>query len=309
MTSSRYKIIVNPTSGRGNGERIVPSLEESLHKYDLTFELVRTEYPAHAIELAREAAVSGFDIVIGVGGDGTANEVVNGLVQATEDGRVDVAMGMLAAGRGNDFAYGMGMPTDLDLACRVLAEDRRKMIDIGHISGGLISEGRYFGNSVGIGFDAVVTMEAAKMTWLSGVPSYLVAVLKTIFLYYKAPQVQIEYDTQTMSLPALMISIMNGKRQGGTFYMTPESKNDDGLFDICIVHEVSKPRIFTLIPHFLKGTQFSEKEVQLRQASQVTVTAVHGGLPAHMDGEIISVDSTELVIELLPKRLQLICPA
>ena len=175
-------------------------------------------------------AVSGFDVVVGVGGDGTANEVVNGLVQATEDGPVDVTMGILAAGRGNDFAYGMGMPTDLDQACRVLAEGRRKLIDIGHVRGGYFPEGRFFGDSVGIGFDAVVTVEAAKMTWLSGVPSYLVAVLKRIFLYYQAPQVQIEYDTQTMSLPALMISIMNGIRQGGTFYMTPESENDDGLF-------------------------------------------------------------------------------
>lgn len=90
--------------------------------------------------------------------------------------------------------------------------------------------------------------------------------------------------------------------------MTPDAKNDDGLFDLCIVHEVSKPRIFSLVPRFLKGTQFSQKEVQLQQAGHVKLTALLGVLPAHMDGEIISSDATELEIKLLPRCLQVICP-
>ena len=170
------------------------------------------------------------------------------------------------------------MPEDLDKACHILAADRRKTIDVGSM-GRSICDRRYFGNSLGIGFDAVVTMEALKMTWLSGVPNYLLAVLKTVFLYYKAPQVELRLTTEQMVLPALMISVMNGTRQGGTFYMTPDAKNDDGLFDLCIVHEVSKPRIFTLVPHFLKGSQYGQKEVQLRQANQVTVTALKVGSP------------------------------
>jgi diacylglycerol kinase (ATP) len=308
MNNGRYKIIVNPTAGRGNGARVIPSLEASLRKYGLDFDLEQTQAPGHAIDLAREAAVSGYSIVVGVGGDGTANEVVNGLVQATENGRIDVTMGALGAGRGNDFAFGIGMPAGLDEGCRVLAEGRRREIDIGHVQGGIFPDGRYFGNSLGIGFDAVVSMEAMKMTRLSGVPSYLVAVLKTVFLYYHAPQVLLNYDGQELALPALMISIMNGRRQGGTFIMSPDAHNDDGLFDLCIVRGVSRPRIFTLIPHFLKGSQFSQKEVQFRQAGVVICTAVQGALPAHLDGEIMSVNGTNLAIKILPRRLQVICP-
>jgi YegS/Rv2252/BmrU family lipid kinase len=302
----RYQIIVNPTAGRGNGERIIPALGASLGKYGIDFELVRTERPFHAADLARQAAEDGFATVVAVGGDGTANEVINGLMQVKKNGHLETALGAIGAGRGNDFAYSLGMPADLDEACRVLAEGQRKRIDVGLMRGGIFPDGRYWGNSLGIGFDAVVSMEALKMTRLKGMVSYLVAVLKTVFLYYQAPQVEIKYGEQMLALPALLVSIMNGRRQGGVFIMAPESRNDDGLFDLCIVREVSKGRIFTLIPTFFSGAQFGQKEVHFLQAEQVTVTAVRGVLPAHLDGEIISRDGQELSIELLPRQLEAI---
>jgi YegS/Rv2252/BmrU family lipid kinase len=302
----RYQIIVNPTAGRGNGERIIPALRANLDKYGVDFELVRTERPFHAADLARQAAEEGFDVVVAAGGDGTANEVINGLMQVKEKGRLKTAMGVIGCGRGNDFAYSAGMPDDVDEACRILAAGQRKRMDVGHVQGGLYPDGRYFGNSLGIGFDAVVGFEAVKMTRLSGAVSYLVAVLKTVFLYYKAPQVEIGYDGQVLSLPALLISIMNGQRQGGLFMMAPESENDDGLLDLCIVHEVSKGRIFTLIPHFFSGSQFGQEEVQFLQTDGVMVRARQGVLPAHLDGETLSKAGRELVIKLLPGQLDLI---
>jgi YegS/Rv2252/BmrU family lipid kinase len=275
-----------------------------LRQNGLDFELVRTERPFHAADLAYAAAGEGFDVVVAVGGDGTANEVINGLMQAREKGVSKTAVAALGAGRGNDFSFSLGMPADLDEACRVLAKSRRKRIDIGHMRGGIFPDGRYFGNSLGIGFDAVVSIEALKMTRLSGMLSYLVAVLKTVFLYYQAPQVEIRCTETTVSLPALLVSIMNGRRQGGIFMMSPASQNDDALFDICVVREVSRPRIFTLIPHFISGSQFGQKEVRLLQGARVTVTAVEGVLPAHLDGEIISREGQELQVEMVPGALQ-----
>lgn len=304
-----YKIIVNPTSGRGNGARIIPQLEQCLRTHGVDFELVRTERPLHAIELAQQAAQDGFGIVVGVGGDGTANEVVNGLMLAKLAGADQTAMGILAAGRGNDFAYGVGMPDGLEASCQILAQGRRRRIDVGRVTGGLFPDGRFFGNSVGIGFDAVVGFEAVKITWLTGFPSYLVAALKTIFLYYNAPQVEIAYDGQVMTLPALMVSIMNGQRQGGAFMMSPQSRNDDGLFDLCIAEGVSRRRIFTLIPHFFKGSQFSQPEIRFGQTNKLVVTAVTGVLPAHADGETLCTDGSQLTLELLPQQLDVLCPA
>ena len=188
-----YKIIVNPIAGRGDGERSIPQIESALSEYGLDFDLVRTERPWHAAELAKEAAAAGHDVVVAVGGDGTANEVLNGLMQAKREGAGTAAMGLLSVGRGNDFAYGVDIPSDLQVACQVLAQGQRRAIDVGRVAGGLYPEGRYFGNGIGVGFDAVVGFEAVKMTWLHGFPSYIVAVLKTVFLYYKAPLVTIEF--------------------------------------------------------------------------------------------------------------------
>ncbi|MBE9470851.1 MAG: diacylglycerol kinase family lipid kinase [Chloroflexi bacterium] len=311
---SKYKIIVNPTAGRGASEQAIPHIERMLNEYDLDFDLVRTERPWHAAELAQEAATAGYDVVVAVGGDGTANEVLNGLMQAkrvseSASQREECAMGILCVGRGNDFAYGMGIPADLEEGCRALAQDHRRVVDVGRVAGGLYPEGRYFGNGVGIGFDAVVGFEAVKMTRLTGFPSYIVAVLKTVFLYYKAPLAKIEYDGETITQPSLMISIMNGQRMGGGFYMAPEGKPDDGLFDLCIAHEVSRPRIFGLIPHFMRGTQATQEPIKMEQARKVVVTAVEGVLPAHADGETLCTTGQRLEMELLPRQIEIICPS
>ena len=310
---TKYKIIVNPTSGRGTGERSIPQIEHTLSEYNLDFDLVRTERPWHAAELAQEAIVSGYDVVVAAGGDGTANEVLNGLMQAghgrrpapaVEEGTC--AMGILCVGRGNDFAYGMGIPTDLEAGCRALAQDHRRTVDVGRVTGGLYPQGRYFGNGVGIGFDAVVGFEAVKMTWLTGFPSYIVAVLKTIFLYYKAPLAKIEYDGQTITQPSLMVSIMNGQRMGGGFMMAPEGKPDDGLFDLCIAHEVSRARIFGLVPHFMKGTHVGREPITMAQARRVTISSPDD-LVAHMDGEVLCTDAHRIECEILPRRLRVRC--
>jgi diacylglycerol kinase family enzyme len=201
----RYKIIVNPVAGRGDGERVISQVERMLSGYGLDFDLVRTERPWHASDLAQEAVAAGYDSVVTVGGDGTANEVLNGLMRAKQAGAGTCAMGILCVGRGNDFAFGVGIPTDLEAGCQALAQGHRRTMDVGRVVVGLYPDGRYFGNGVGIGFDAVVGFEAVKMTWLHGFPSYIVAVLKTVFLYYKAPLATIEYDGQTITQPSWML--------------------------------------------------------------------------------------------------------
>ncbi|MFB0537561.1 MAG: diacylglycerol kinase family protein [Anaerolineae bacterium] len=303
----KYKIIANPAAGRGAGERTIPQIERLLTKYSLDFDMVCTKRPWHAAELAREAVIAGCDVIVAVGGDGTANEVLNGLMGAKQAGKHSFAMGVLSVGRGNDFAHGIGVPHDLEHACQVLVEDHRRMIDVGQVVGGMYPQGRYFGNCVGVGFDAIGTIEAAKLPRLGGFLSYFVAVLKTIFLYYKAPLTTVEYDGQTLTQPSLMISIMNGRRLGGGFKMAPDAEPDDGLFDLCIAREVSRARMFSLIPYFLRGTQATQEEITIGQAARIWITAVEGSLPAQTDGEILCIDGQHLEIELLPRQIEVVC--
>lgn len=305
----RYMLIVNPISGRGTGRKIAPTIDKIMTSLDLDFEVTFTEAPLHAIELAKVAAEKGYDVVVAVGGDGTANEVLNGVVKANlESPKTPTAMGLISVGQGNDFGFGLEIPVDVEAACALLKSDSRKRIDVGRVEGGDFPKGRYFGNSVGIGFDAVVGFVALRQKPLHGFPSYLLATLKTMFLYYKAPKVMILLGGKEIVKQTLMISIMNGRRLGGGFMMAPEAEMDDGHFDICIADQVSRMRIATLIPHFLKGTQATQDPIHISTAKRLSVQALEGSLPAHADGETICVDGENLDIEILPNHLGFITP-
>jgi len=305
---TRLMIIVNPVSGRGNGERTYPLIEQRLRGLGLDFAMRRTEYVGHANRLAQEAAAAGWDVVVAAGGDGTANEVLDGLVRARQPGTVNPALGLIPVGRGNDFGFGVGVPHDLDIACQALGVGQRKWIDVGFVEGGDYPQGRYFGNGVGIGFDAVVGFEALKLKRLSGFPSYIVAALKTIVLYFNAPTVRIELDGQDLTQQALMVSIMNGRRMGGGFMMAPEGQTDDGLFDLCIAGQVSRAGIFLLIPRFMRGSQAGHPAIRTARTAQVVITAIDGTLPAHADGETLCEAGQRLALKIVPKALEVIVP-
>lgn len=303
----RYYVIVNPTSGRGLGEKSIPQIESFLKEHGVHFTLVQTERVWHAAELAEKAAYEGYDVVVCASGDGTVNEAINGLMRAKKAGHNSVAFTVLGIGTGNDFAGGTGIPTNLDDGLKTLLGDKRKKIDVGFVKGGDYPDGRYFGNGIGVGFDAAVGNEAIKVRWARGLPAYLIGVIKTVFLYYNPAHVEIVLDdAETIQQTSLMISVMNGKRMGGGFQMAPESLPDDGHFDLCIAETASKGRILQMIPHFIKGTQAVLPEIQMKRAKKVTIKSLDVTFPAHADGEFICLDGSHLSLELLPKELEII---
>lgn len=302
----KYRLIVNPISGRGAGAEAIPTLRQELSNAGLDFDLELTQSPWHAAELARAAVGEGCEYVVAVGGDGTANEVLNGLMQAKDAGEGSAIMGVIGVGRGNDFAFGMGVPGGIKEGCEILRQDHCRTVDVGCVSGGLYPDGRYFGNGVGIGFDAVVGFEALKMKRLSGFLCYVVAALKTMFLYYKAPTVRVEFDGQAIEIPALMVSIMNGRRMGGIFMMAPEGENDDGQFDVCIAEEVKKATIFALILRFIQGTQASHPSIRMTRTDTISVTALQGTLPAHADGETLCTEGEQLALTMQAGKLDIV---
>ena len=303
----RYLLIANPTSGRGAGKRAVDPVRRQLTEAGLSIEVVLTERPWHAAELAAAAGTQGWDAVIAVGGDGTANEVLNGLMQIPMDRRP--AMGIIPVGRGNDFAFGIDVPHGIAAACPIVIAGHRRRIDVGKVTGGLYPQGRYFGNGIGIGFDAVVGFEALKLAPLSGFASYIVAALKTISLYDHGPRLRIELDDQTLVQETLMVSVMNGRRMGGGFHMAPNGDPGDGKFDVCIAGQVTRGRILGLIPHFLKGDQEGQPAITTTRSTRVKVTAEVGVLPAHADGETLCVDGHELLAEIFPAQIEVLSGA
>ena len=300
----KYFIIVNPLAGRGLGEKSIPRIHEAMQGMD--YKLVRTERVWHARDLAETATLEGCDVIVSAGGDGTLNEAINGIMHARTKEK-NPAFAVLSVGTGNDFSSGAGIPTTLEEGLQALKANKRRKIDLGFVKGGDYPDGRYFGNGIGVGFDAAVGNEAIKVRWTRGLPAYLIAVIKTVFLYYNPSRLKITLDDETITQVSLMVSVMNGKRMGGGFKMAPGSKNDDGLFDLCIAETASKGRILGLIPHFLGGTQATQPEIKMRRSRRVIIESLDKTFPAHADGEFICLSGSSLTLELLPLALEIIC--
>lgn len=304
----KHCVIVNPVAGKGAGREVIPEIEAKFKALGVDYDLLITEHPKHAIELAEQAGSNGYETVVAVGGDGTANEVINGLMYAVNSSRVTSKFAVLPVGRGNDFSYGMNIPQDLGDACAILVDGNTRLIDVGLVKGGDYPEGRYFGNGVGIGFDTVVGFEAAKLpSYISGMPAYLIAALKTIFLYFNAPRLRIDIDGEILEQNCLLVSLMNGRRMGGSFMFAPDSASDDGLLNLCIAQQVSRMQVLGLFPKVMSGTQSDHFAIKMPTGKHIKVDALTGSLPVHADGETICEAGQNLEVTILKQQLQLIC--
>ena len=314
----RYRIIANPLAGRGFGAKAIPKIEQLLSEHELDFDLVTTTWAGEAVELARQAVHDGYDVVVASGGDGTFHEVVNGMLNAADDGAWpgrDVVgdLGMLQTGSGCDFAWSAGVPADLESACARLAKHQTRIVDVGRVTVDN-TETRYFDNSVGIGFEGVVTVEVRRFKHLRGMALYLPAVLRSIFVALKKARSTIEYEDgsdgastyRQVQLDVLMADVYNGTRGGGAFLIAPQAELDDGKFDLCLLGNMSRLRMLQLIPSFMKGTHIHEKDVMTMRSRHVIITS-QDSLIAHTDGELICTDAHRIECEILPKRLRLIC--
>lgn len=306
MQHRRHLVILNPTAGMGLAGRRRAEIEAALDAAGLDCELVLTERRGHAVELAEGAAGRGFAVAVAAGGDGTANEVLNGLARAARSGRPAASMGLLPVGRGNDFAFGAAIPAELGAAVAALAEGAEEPFDIGLVAGGDYPEGRYFGNGLGIGFDTIVGLEAARMKRVHGFMAYVFGALRTLLIYPKAPELRLSYDGLLVEGKSHQISIMNGKRMGGTFFMAPRASDTDGRLELCMAGELGRLDMLRLIAKYVKGSQAADPGIRSASSSSYIVEAPEGGLVCHADGETICVDGKRLEARCLPGLLRIV---
>jgi len=139
-----------------------------------------------------------------------------------------------------------------------------------------------------------------------GLSSPLGALPAVLALLRVPPLLRIVHDGGTIEQPALMVSVMNGRRMGGSFHMAPQSKNDDGVFTVCLAGQVSRLGIFLLIPKFIAGTQAGHPAIRYFDTAKLDVTALNGSLAAHADGETISTDAKSLSVAILPQAVEII---
>jgi len=300
----RVKLILNPMSDMGHGWKVAETLRPIVAAHGQA-DWSGTVYPTHAVELARQAGLDGYDMVIAVGGDGTVHEVINGLMQVPEKKRP--ILGIVPAGSGNDFAHAIGVPDDPEQALVRALQGEPSAIDLGLFRD---STGRqeYFDNTLGIGFDAVVTIRSHKLPLLRGFIMYLTAVIQTIILNFDPMQLKIETDSEQWQLPTLMLVVCNGPREGGGFHVAPEAVMTDGIFHYASIRQVSRPMMFRLIPEVMNGTHGRFKQVRMGTCKTLRLTSDRP-IYIHADGEIYTgfgSDLRDLSIEVLPGALRVV---
>ena len=303
---SKIKIILNPVSGMGNGAKQLPRIREIFDESGLEYDITVTEKVWDAALAAEKAAMEGYSGVVSAGGDGTNNEVINGLMAAGSSLENLPVFGVLPVGRGNDFAYGAGIPSVLARAAELIIARDSTSLDVGLITGGDYPGGRYFGNGIGIGFDTMVGLEAAKLKFIHGPTTYAWGAIVTLFKYPRAPSLKVTYNGSTQNVESSQVSILNGRRMGGTFFMAPDGKVDDGVLDLCMpVKHISRINMVKLMLQYTKGTQGTNPVVTTARSSEYLVEAVTGSLVCHADGETICIKGKKLKIECIPGALQI----
>ena len=295
MPIRRFYVVLNPAAGRGAAARARNLVEREFARTGAECTVAETARRGHAAELAEAAAREGWPAVVAAGGDGTVHEVVNGLMRAAEGGP-SVPLGIVGLGSGNDFARLAGAPADPAAAVRRTATAEPRAVDVGRVGG------EWFTNGVGIGLDARVAIEVERRRRFRGLAMYLHA-LAGVLRTFRPPRITVEIDGERVAEgPMTLVTVGNGGRHGGGFWICPDARIDDGVLDVCTCEGLGTLGILGFLPRVMRGTHVGARCVRMHRARRVRVTSPDP-LPVHADGEIVAEDAHELEIEIFPGRL------
>ncbi len=293
MIPKKYKLIANPAAGRGRAREAIARVTELFTRRGVEFDLELTTRPGDAAGIARKACGI-FDVIVVVGGDGTINETIPGMLFSP------TSLGIIPAGSGNDFIKSIGIPNNIKKAFDIVLKGTAASIDVGKINK------TYFANGVGIGFDAAVNRASYSIDHSRrGLVLYFCALLKTLGNYDAVP-LSITINNETFRQSTFLLTVGNGTTVGGGFKLTPHARIDDALLDVTIVTPLAVPVLLWHLPRVFLGTIDRVKNyATLRRTTRLTVEA-SGPVPVHVDGEIYPDMETRFEIEVVPKALTVI---
>ncbi len=296
-------VIANPAAGGGRCARKLSVLRAALDSAGVPYELCLTQRQGHAEVLVLDAVKGGkFSSLVIAGGDGTINESVQGLAGT------DISLGVIPLGTGNDLVKMLDLPKGIPAQVDVALKGRVRDFDLGRIND------RYFINVVGIGFDAAVNQKHYDISWLSGVPSYVLAILITMFNYTpKYMDVEISGTDGTppdsFARDIHILTIGNGHTCGGGFIFTPGASCRDGELDLSILEPITWLQLLWHLPKIFTGSLQTKAPhlASLRRFCKLRVRSLTP-LPVHVDGELYRTDSLEHEIEVVPGAIKVMTP-
>jgi diacylglycerol kinase (ATP) len=303
MAKLRIKVIVNPVAGARSTRRKWPIISRLLERIGLNFDFNYTEGVGHAMELAQAAASDGYRYLVAVGGDGTVNEVANGILHSRN--AAATALGVVSTGTGSDFARSAGLARDYTTACSNLTSSKRLTIDVGVVEyqrDGRTQE-RFFVNSAGVGFDAAVVKETERFPkFFGGTIPYVAGLLRTLFIYKNKPVV-VKVGDEVESLRVLNVVVANGGYLGGGMHIVPGAELCDSLLDVAIVGDMGKFELLKELPKVYKGTHVNHPKFKMKKAAHATIESPETML-VYADGELLG--ECPAAFRIVPKALSLV---
>jgi diacylglycerol kinase (ATP) len=294
----RVKVILNPYANRWGAKTQAPATEAAFRAAGVECDLTVTDVAGGGIPVAEAAAREGYDAVIAAGGDGTINEVINGLLWATGDGPTR-PFGIVPLGTANDFNLMAGLPKTIAESVAVIAAGKTRRIDAGRVND------RFFINNSAAAMEPMVTLENIKMKRLSGEIRYVVALVKAL-AKLKPWTMRLTWDDGGYEGPAYLLSVCNSPRTGG-FMMAPGAALDDGLLDMVFAPQVSKGAVISILLKLMRGEHVNHPSVTFRRVTAIDLTSAPG-TPLHSDGEIFDESATSVSYRVLPGKVTLLTP-
>ncbi len=306
-----WLVVVNPNAGSRKGEKDWPGIAKLLDEHEINYKAVFTENRKHAINLTASALEEGFRKIIVAGGDGTLNEVVNGIFLQKACPPSEVVIGMIPVGTGNDWGRTYDVPKKYRKAIKVILKDHRFTQDAGHVSF-FDQDGRqerYFVNVSGMGYDALVALKTNRMKdkGRGGTMAYMMNIFTGLF-QYKNTHFDIDVDGKhVFKGKVLSMNIGICKYNGGGLMQVPNAIPDDGLLDVTIIKGVSK---FAIVKHIAKlydGSFIKLKFVDTFRGSTCRIISRPEGV-AQLEADGESLGHSPLEFSVLTKTLTLIIP-
>jgi diacylglycerol kinase (ATP) len=304
----RITFIVNPHSSNGSTLRQWPIIRSKARDRLGSFNSLITAGPGDATRLVRQAALSGAEVLIGVGGDGTLNEMVNGIMSETGPLRASILLGFIPRGTGCDLAKTLPISRDLDRALDSICNFRNRQIDVGRLTfrdhRGLASC-RYFHNVVSFGLGGEVDARVNRTTKVfGGFISFIWATLICI-LCFKKKRIRLRVDDHFDEMVTVWnIAIANGQFHGGGMWVAPGASVSDGLFQLTVVGDLNKADVFWSLPKLYNGKIYEHKKVWRLVGMRIMASSFQTVL-LDMDGE--QPGRLPVDIEIVPSAIRIIC--
>jgi len=305
--ADKWLMIVNPNAGVKKGSKDWPKILEILNREGVAFDFRLTESRGHAIHIASEGVANGYRNLCVVGGDGTLNEVLNGIMNCSGINPADITLGMIPVGTGNDWCRMFSIPFDYLKAIHILERKKTFMQDAGKVTYYHEEEKRvrYFMNVAGMGYDALVAKKTniLKEKGLGGPLTYMYFVFASLF-QFKFMDVVIDVDGANAFRGELFsMNVGICKFNGGGMMQVPFAIPDDGLLDVTLIKKTSKWMVVRYARKLFDGSLVNLPMVETYKGENIRIRST-GKIYLETDGE--SLGHTPFVFEILPRRLKIV---